>query len=147
MTLVKFNQHDVRNRHYRPFFAPLFDDIWGGSLQNAVSNVTVPAVNVQEKSDRFIVELAAPGRKKEDFKLELDKEMLSLSAELVEEAKEEKEGYSRREFNYSSFNRRFVLPDNVDHESITATYTDGILRVEIAKKADSNSLPKAIKIS
>jgi HSP20 family protein len=85
------------------------------------------------------VELAAPGMKKEDFKVEIDNNTLLISSEKQEEKEEsrKKDNYLRKEFNYQSFFRSFTLPEYIDENKIQANYKDGILHVEIAKKEGS----------
>lgn len=120
----------------------LFDDfftkdIFDWSDKNfAALGSNLPSVNLKETDDKLIVDLAAPGMKKEDFKIDVDNNMLVISSEKKEEKKEtrKKDNYVRREFNYQSFCRSFNLPDYIDQAKIEASYKDGILHVDIAKK-------------
>lgn len=126
------------------FFGRDMNDFFG---QNAMQNV--PAVNVVEHADGFRIEVAAPGLKKEDFKLNLNHNNLTISA-YQENQKEEKEGekYTRREFSYTSFQRTFMLPNTVEAESIRASYTDGVLSIEIPKREEAKvKPPRQIEIS
>ena len=96
----------------------------------------LPSVNLKETDTKIEVELAAPGMKREDFKVEIDNDILMISSE-KEEKKEEvskKENFIRKEFNYQSFSRTFNLPDTIDENKIEANYKDGILHVVIDKK-------------
>ncbi|POY40927.1 heat-shock protein [Flavobacterium alvei] len=96
----------------------------------------LPSVNLKETDTEIEVELAAPGMKREDFKVEVDNDMLMISSE-KEEKKEEvskKENFIRREFNYQSFSRTFSLPETIDENKIEANYKDGILHVVVGKK-------------
>ena len=95
---------------------------------------TIPAVNTMETETSYQLELAIPGLKKEDFKIDLDHNILTISSEKKVE-KEEKEGekVTRREFSYSSFQRSFQLPDNVKKEDISAEYIDGLLKLTLPK--------------
>ena len=99
----------------------------------------LPSVNLKETDNKLQVELAAPGMKKEDFKVEIDNNMLLISSEKQEEKEEsrKKDNYIRKEFNYQSFFRSFALPEYIDENKIQANYIDGILHVEIAKKEGS----------
>ena len=99
----------------------------------------LPSVNLKETDNQLKVELAAPGMKREDFKVEIDNNMLMISSEKEEEKEEKnkKENFVRKEFNYQSFFRSFYLPDSVDENKIEANYKDGILHVAIAKKPGS----------
>ncbi len=95
---------------------------------------SVPSVNVVEKPDSFMLEVAAPGLEKGDFKVSVENGCLSISAK--KEKKEEiKEGkYTRREFNYASFTRSFNLPEGVKPEEVHAVYENGVLHVTLPKK-------------
>jgi HSP20 family protein len=107
-------------------------------------------VNIKETNDAFDVEVAAPGMKKDDFKVELDGNMLTISSEKTDEANEkEGERYSRREFSYQSFQRTFQLPkDVVDSDKIEARYENGLLHLVIPKKEEAKQRPpRMIQIS
>ncbi|TAD99922.1 MAG: Hsp20/alpha crystallin family protein [Bacteroidetes bacterium] len=92
-----------------------------------------PSVNVLEKDDHFVIELAAPGLKKEDFKIALQNQNLTISVN-----KEQAENtYNRKEFSFQNFKRSFRLPKNVEITQIAATYTDGILYLNLPKKQES----------
>jgi HSP20 family protein len=109
--------------------------------------MTVPAVNVQETDKDFRLEVAAPGMKKEDFKLEIKEGMLYISAETKKEKEEKDEGYTRREFSYSTFSRSFWLPENVKADDIKATYKEGILNISLPKvKVEKKAPAKMIEI-
>ncbi len=96
---------------------------------------SLPAVNVKEEDDKFLVTLAVPGMKKEDFKVTVENGVLTVSSEKKhEERKEEKGKYSRYEYNYSSFSRSFALPENADGDSVKAKCDDGELKITIGKK-------------
>ena len=105
-------------------------------------NSSMPAVNVKETEDQFELELAAPGLGKDDFNIQVDQDLLTISSE-KEIKKEEKEDgrFTRREFSYSSFKRSFSLPETVASEKIEANYTDGILSVVIPKKEEAKPQP------
>lgn len=113
-----------------PFFESMFDDLWGADrLQKWNVNANIPAVNIVENDGDFEIEMAAPGYKKKDFKIELDGRQITISAENSEEKKDKK--MARREFNYSSFSRSFTLPEGFSNEAIKAAYKDGVLSVTI----------------
>lgn len=121
----------------------LFDDFWRRDWLQPFSSgfssqMTMPAVNVKETADQFLVEFAVPGKKKEDFKISVENNMLTVSSEeKVESESEDKveEGsYTRREFRYSSFSRSFTLPKSADADKISAKYEDGVLNVFVPKK-------------
>ncbi|WP_395051628.1 Hsp20/alpha crystallin family protein [Flavobacterium sp.] len=94
----------------------------------------LPSVNLKETDTKIEVEMAAPGMKREDFKVEIDNDILMISSEKEVEKEEKKENYIRKEFNYHTFNRTFSLPDTIDENKIEANYKDGILHVVVGKK-------------
>lgn len=113
------------------------------SLNYAGTNSTLPAVNVMENDNEFAIEVAAPGMKKGDFKLDYDNGRLTISSEKKEE-KEEKDGekVTRREFSYQSFQRSFTVPENViNADKISAKYNDGILHVTLPKREEVKPKP------
>lgn len=104
----------------------------------------VPAVNVVENEDGFRIEVAAPGMKKDDFKLNLNHNNLTISGSQenqTEETDKTNEKYTRREFSYSSFQRTFTLPTSVDGDNIKASYVDGLLKIGIPKREEAKVKP------
>jgi HSP20 family protein len=121
----------------------LFD--WGNS-NYSMAGTTIPAVNVKETADSFQVEMAAPGMNKEDFKVELNNSILTISSERKHES-EEKEGerFSRKEFSYQTFQRSFQLSkDAVDADNIQAKYENGVLRLLIPKREEVKQKPSRL---
>ncbi|MFN8326538.1 Hsp20/alpha crystallin family protein [Flavobacterium sp.] len=116
-------------------------DFFGG-IQNFGANV--PAVNIRESETEFAVELAAPGKRKEDFIIDLDDNVLTISSETKteNEQKDDKGKYTRREFSYSSFKRSFSLPETVNEDEIKASYENGVLHVTMPKKEEALPKPK-----
>lgn len=112
------------------------------------SENTLPSVNVLEQKDAFEIHVAAPGIKKENFKIDLERNVLTVSSETREEhsEKDESGSFTRREFNYSSFSRSFTLPENVAAEKIEAAYEDGILKITVPKKDVTMENIKSIEI-
>lgn len=104
---------------------------------------SVPAVNIKENDTNYEIELAAPGMEKKDFDITVDQGVLTISSE----KEEKKQEYTRKEFSYTSFSRSFVLPDNVDEETIKANYENGILRLSVAKTNPVSPPRKAIEVS
>lgn len=123
-----------------------FDDAWfDSSLSNWRSaGSSLPAINVKENNNEFEIEVAAPGMKRDDFKVELDNNVLTISSER-EDKREEKDNegnYTRREFSYQSFQRSFTLPqERVDGEKIAARYADGILHITVPKRESAKVKP------
>lgn len=117
-----------------------FKDILGGTQYNQTA---IPPVNVRETNGAFLLEVVAPGLKKENFNLEIEKDLLTISSEVKTENAEEQEGkFTRREFRSASFKRSFKLPENVKPEDINAAYQDGILTVSLPKKEEA---PQQVK--
>ena len=106
----------------------------------------IPAVNVSENEKSYEIEVAAPGMRKDDFKVKVEKGTLHISAERKEEKEEKKKNYTRQEYNYNSFNRSFTLPDDVKEDDIKAHYEDGVLKLSVARKAIAASKAKEISI-
>ena len=134
-----------------PFFPTAWNDLFESNYLTPQSahqkGLSVPAVNIKETEGNYIVEMASPGMKKEDFKINLEEDILSISAEIKAEAEEKGEKFTRKEFSFSSFKRDFTLPETADKENITANYFDGILNITIAKKEEAKPKPaKLIEI-
>lgn len=129
------------------------DDIFNRDLpsvftSNFNTGMSLPKVNIKETADAFIVEMAVPGLKKSDFRIDLDNQVLSISTETKEESEHKGENYTRREFGYSSFKRTFNLPESVNDEKIDANYKEGILSILLPKKEEAKQKPaRSIKIS
>lgn len=112
------------------FFKPWNEWVDMDEVKNLVS---VPSVNVTENGDRYKLSMAIPGLKKEDLKIRVEGNMLTVSSEKKEEKEERDEKFTRKEFNYSSFSRSFTLPEGVKQDKIEASYADGLLDVVIPK--------------
>ena len=150
MSIVKRNGSLLNN------FPTLFDDflnrdIFNWGLNNfSNTNTTIPAVNIKESADNYVVEVAAPGMKKEDFKVQLDGNSLTISSERSSSREQEGEvRFATREFSYQSFSRTFTLQkDVVDTERIQAKYEDGVLHLMIPKMEHAKQKqPRLIEIS
>lgn len=102
--------------------------------------MTMPAVNIVENKEDYMVSLAVPGMKKEDFNIDVDGNMLTISSEKEERKEEKEDKYTRKEYNYSSFSRSFTLPDEVNKEKIEAKYEDGVLKLMLPKKEEAKKL-------
>jgi len=103
-------------------------------------------VNISETEKAFRIELAAPGLTKSDFKINVDKKIITISAEKKEESVSEEKLFSKREFNYTSFSRSFALPETVDHSNIDAVYEDGVLVVTVGKREDAIVAKRLIEV-
>lgn len=146
MAIVKFgNGSNVKsvdqmvNDLFNPFFGPNFR---GDRFLSKM-----PAVNVAEDADAFFVEIAAPGLSKEDFKISLESDVLTISAEKKVENQEDNKKYSRKEFGYHAFSKSFTLPDTVDADNVAANYEDGVLKLHIAKKEAVKIASRLIEVA
>lgn len=109
---------------------PNGDNLWNNML-------SMPAVNITENEKAYQVSLAAPGMKKEDFKIDVDGNILSISAEKEESTEEKEKKFTRREYSYSSFSRSFTLPDEVNQEKIEAAYEAGVLNLTLPRREEA----------
>jgi HSP20 family protein len=144
MNLVKRNNQRTLYNPLRSFFD--IEDVFTG--WPGISKSTLPAVNVSEDEEHYHIDMVAPGFKKEDFKINVKDDVLTISAEAKTES-ENNDGnrkYSRREYSYSSFTRSFTLPDNARDDAITANYTDGMLKLAIPKTEEEVKAAKEITI-
>ena len=131
MNLVKRNNS---NGNFPFVMDEFFKDLMGGTQVTR----PFPPVNIKETEQFFTLELVAPGKKKEDFNIELDKDLLSISSEIKTEKTEQGEGkFTRKEFSQSSFKRSFTLPETVNHEGINAVYEDGVLKITLPKREEA----------
>jgi HSP20 family protein len=133
---------------FKPFFSDFFDvdDFFkrsGGELMT----FKFPAVNISETEKDFVVEMAVPGFKKEDFKLKVENDVLTIEAEKKEEKVEEEKNYTRKEYSHESFCRSFRLPENVKEDMIMAGYEDGMLKMILPKTNVEVKAKKEIKVS
>jgi HSP20 family protein len=123
----------------------LFDNDLGDFFGKRFSD---PAANIIETTEAFLLDIAAPGLNKDDFKINLENNILTISAEFNDQKREEEKNYTRKEFYYGSFSRAFTLPKTIDLDAIKADYVDGILKVALPKKQEARvEIKKEIKIS
>ncbi len=127
-------------------FPSLMNDIfkpdWFGGLENQTS--AMPAVNIVENEANFELELFVPGRKREDFNVEVDEQVLTISSEVKQETETKEKSYTRKEYSYASFKRAFTLPDSINEDGIEASYKDGILKFVLPKKEEAMPKPKRL---
>ncbi|HWY11305.1 MAG TPA: Hsp20/alpha crystallin family protein [Bacteroidia bacterium] len=134
-----------KNENFTPtLFADIFDNakFFGKNWLEKEFGQSLPAVNIKETNKDFNLEFAAPGFKKNDFKVSVDHNVLNICAEKEEEKKEENKRFTRKEFSYNSFSRSFTLPESVNAEKIDAKYEEGILKLSVPKLVETKSLPK-----
>jgi HSP20 family protein len=143
--LVKFNR-ERNNGSLLPGFNDVFDSLLNDTFFSDRMVTRVPAANISETEGQYHVELAAPGLKKEDFTITLDRNVLNISVERQNENNEVHKNYSKREYSYGSFVRSFTLPESANAENIEATYTDGVLKIDIAKHEEAKAVRRQIGI-
>ncbi|MBC35805.1 MAG: heat-shock protein [Bacteroidetes bacterium] len=139
MNLVRWNN--------QPRFSSLFDQLFNDPNYYTTfksTSVSQPAANIQETDEGFELDLAIPGLNKDDVKINLEKNVLTISAE----SSTDNSNYSRREFGYNSFSRSFSLPKSINVEKIVAKHENGILSISLPKKEEEKvKLSREIKIS
>jgi HSP20 family protein len=147
MTLMKRNEiFPAWSRFFNDFFDKDLLDWTDKHFSN--TNTTLPSVNIKESENGFQVEMAVPGMLKDDFKINLENNILCISSEKKTENEKTEGSYSRKEFSYQSFSRSFALPLSADEGNIKAKYENGILMIEIPKREEAKPKPpKAITIS
>ncbi|WP_028297978.1 Hsp20/alpha crystallin family protein [Olivibacter sitiensis] len=137
--------HKSQNRGVDNWVDSLFDGLFA-EYDSDKKVKYVPAVNLAESNEGFHVDMAVPGFNKEDIKIQVEKNILTISAEKKEEDTVVGKCYNRKEFNYSNFSRSFTLPESADVNKISAAYKNGILEVSISKKEEEKAVLKSIEI-
>lgn len=135
-----------RSENYLP---SIFDRFWNNELMDwghsnfSSTNTSLPAVNVKETDDDFIIELAAPGMEKKDFKINFKNNVLTISSERENKNEEKNDNYTRKEFSYQSFQRSFTVAENaVKGDKISAKYNNGILNITLPKREELKPQPE-----
>jgi HSP20 family protein len=140
-SLVRNPSRGLQSSWYNPFDRFFRNDLL--NLWEDEDLSTVPSINITEEKESYKIEMAAPGLKKEDFNIEVDGNMMTISSEKESEKNEPsdngngKRNYSRREYNYSCFSRSFTLPEDTDLSKVSAKYNDGILNVTVQKSPET----------
>jgi len=124
------------------FFKPWNEWFDGGFPE---STMKVPAVNITEEKNQYLLSLAAPGLKKDDFRINIDSNVLTISSEKEESSEEKDKKFSRKEYSYSSFSRSFTLQEEINQEKIDAKYEDGVLKISLPRRQEITK-PSAKKI-
>jgi HSP20 family protein len=141
MTLIKWQHRNPLSDMVNNLFDNDLGDFFGKRFSD-------PGANIIESTDMFQLEIAAPGMLKDDFKINLENSIMTISAELEDQKREEGKNYTRKEFYYGSFSRAFTLPKTIDLDKIKADYENGILKITLPKKDEARvELKKEIKIS
>lgn len=128
-------------KRQNPEFTSIIDDLFLNQDWSRIDS-KVPAVNIIEADDHFDIELAAPGKKKSDFEIELEEGVLTISSETLTKSSENECNFTHKEFGYSSFKRSFNIPDTVALDKISASYKEGILTLSLTKKDEALPQPK-----
>ncbi len=136
------------NRNYVPaYWDDFFNDRVFNNINHAQRKNTSPAVNIIEADNEFKIEVAVPGLSKNDFNIEIEDDVLTISSVENEKKEEEIPNYTRREFNLSSFQRSFQLPETVDQDQIQASHKEGVLTITLVKKEEVvQNAPKQIEV-
>ena len=145
MSLIKFNNGNS-NKSLNPGFNDIFESVFNDAFFSDRMISRVPAVNICETQDHYMIEMAAPGLQKEDFNIKLDRNLLTVSVEQKHEMNDQNKQYNKREFSYSSFVRSFALPDTADDAKIEAQYENGMLNIHVAKKDEAKQIVRQIEI-
>ena len=145
MTLVKFNP-EKKNNVLLPGFNDIFESVLEDNFFSTRRISNVPSVNISDSPDAYHIELAAPGLRKEDFKVNVERDMLTISTEKKTESSEGDKSYTRREFNYAAFTRSFTLPESADVDRIQASYHEGVLKLHLPKKEEAKAISRQIEI-
>lgn len=138
------------NSHFQPTLSNFFEDDFFKMNPSPDSKWNkLPPVNISETEVDFKLDLAAPGFNKEEFKLKIENNLLTIEAKRERDKKEEGKNFSRREFLQNSFSRSFQLPENkISEDAIVASYENGVLSLSLPKKEEAKTpAPKTIEIS
>ncbi|MCZ4225121.1 Hsp20/alpha crystallin family protein [Pedobacter rhodius] len=146
MTLVKFNPNNNQKNSFLPGFNDVFDSIFNDTFFSDRLVSRVPAANISESQDHYHIELAAPGLTKEDFKLSLERNVMSIAVEQSSKNDAQERNFNKREFSYNSFVRSFTLPESADQNGIEAKYENGVLCINIPKREDAKIQTRQIEI-
>ena len=156
MTIVKWNRGKQTPSMYsdrdlslmfpslfaRPFATrDLMQDFFGGAMAYGAGGRNLPAVNISETESDLVIEMAAPGMHKKDFKIEIDGDQLRISYKKEDNAENKEANHLRKEFSYESFERAFTLPTMVESDRINAAYNEGILKISVPKKEEAKKKP------
>lgn len=149
--LIKRFKPARANASCAPSFNNFFDDFFKGEFPTINSTNNNTGVNISETDADYLIEVALPGLEKSDFNVNIEQDLLTISAEKkvenTDEGEENGRKYTRKEFNFTSFKRSFYLPENVNSDDISAAYNNGILSLTLPKVEIEEAKPKTIEIS
>lgn len=127
---------------YPSFIEDFFDNGWPGQSNLFDTGTKIPAVNVIETDEKYEIHVAAPGKDKADFDVNVENNILSISAESIHRGNDAHDNYAKQEFSFTSFKRTFSLPETVEQENIKANYDRGILKLTIPNKEEAHPKPR-----
>jgi HSP20 family protein len=145
MSLIKWNPESSLFPNLSAWMEDFFADN-GGGFKPAIKGVSIPAINVMEGKNEFKLDVAAPGFRKEDFKIEVNNGFMTISGETKMEKEDKDEMFTRREFSFNTFTRSFTLPENAKTDLISAKYTDGILHITLPKTRTEEKPVKTVPV-
>ena len=131
-------------RKQASIFPSIIEDYFNHDWNLRSVSASMPAVNIKELETQFEIDLAVPGKKKNDFEIEVEDGLLSISSTTEEATTNEQEKFTRREFSYASFKRTFTIPDSVDPTNIEAQYSEGVLQLRLPKRKEALPQPKKL---
>ena len=140
MTTLRFNQPGFKT------LDSFLDNLLSDMPLTTKNSLNFPAVNIAESNDAYELEFNVPGRKKEDFKITVDKDILTVSFEMKDENKDEGKKFVKKEFTLQSFKRSFTLDEKVNADEINAKYEDGLLLLTLPKTEEVKVMPKEILV-
>jgi len=129
---------------------PILSDFWNSFFENEINQpvyrrqFSAPAANILEQDGEYHLELAVPGLSKEDFKIDVENNLLTVSSEKELQNEENGKNFTRKEFVYGSFSRSFTLPKSIDTDNINASYQNGILHIMLPKKEEEKAKAKRL---
>jgi HSP20 family protein len=131
-------------RKQASIFPSIIEDYFNQDWNLRSVSASMPSVNIKELETQFEIDLAVPGKKKNDFEIEVEDGLLSISSTTEEATTNEKAMFTRREFSYASFKRTFTIPDSVDPTNIEAQYSEGVLQLRLPKRKEALPQPKKL---
>jgi len=145
MAITKYKPaNNLRDVFFPRAFGSMFNDIWADEELSNSSNFFRPSVDILEEENQFEIHISIPGLKKDEIKIDLKNEVLTISGERKQKTEKKEAKYHLGEIRYGQFSRTFRLPENVDSDNIEAKFSEGILEVVIPK--GENAKPKTISI-
>lgn len=147
MALMHYNKrYPVLSRIWNNDLPNIFEDILSSDFDMDIGLSKVPQINIREEEKSYIIDVASPGREKKDFDIKVQDGILTVKGSKKDSNETSNKRYHKREISYSSFQKSYELPDNIDQEKVSANYKDGILSIVIPKKEEQPSSSVRIDI-